>query len=152
MKLIRWKAVAALLFFLALFALVWALFADAFIRETTEEAASKALGTEVDIGRFHILETEGAVELGEFQLADPFDRTRNLFEFDSLRLDLEVAPLIDYKVVVERAALTGLRFNVPRRTPAREYPPGLSQNVRSVVGDFTKQFDVPPLSLLPSTR
>jgi uncharacterized protein (TIGR03545 family) len=149
MKLIRWKAVAALGFFLALFALLWALFADTFIRETTEEVASKALGTEVDIGRFHILETEGAVELGEFQLADPFDRTRNLFEFDSLRLDLEVAPLIDYKVVVERAALTGLRFNVPRRTPAREYPPGLSQNVRSVVGDFTKQFDVPPLSLLP---
>jgi len=148
-RLIRWKAVAALLFFVALFALVWALFADTFIRETTEEVASKSLGTEVDIGWFHILETEGAVELGGFQLADPFDRTRNLFEFDSLRLDLELIPLANSKVVVERAALTGLRFNVPRATPAREYPPGLSQNMMAVVGDFTKQFDVPPLSLLP---
>jgi uncharacterized protein (TIGR03545 family) len=150
MRLIRWKAVAALLFFVACVALLWALFADRLIRETTEEAASESLGTEVDIGRFRILELQAAVELGEFQMADPFDRGRNLFEFDSLRIDLDPAPLADSKVVVEQAIVTGLRFNVPRRTPARVYERGLSQNVMSVVRDFTKQFDVPPLSLLPT--
>ena len=43
---------------------LWALFADRLIRETTEEAASQSLGTEVDIGRFRILETQAAVEMG----------------------------------------------------------------------------------------
>ncbi|HVX87762.1 MAG TPA: hypothetical protein VG940_02460 [Gemmatimonadales bacterium] len=148
-RLIRWQAVAALAFFVAVFALLWALFADRLIRETTEEAASKALGAEVDIGRFRILETQAAVEMGAFQLADPFDRGRNLVEFDSLRLDIDPVPLADYKLVVENATLTGLRFNVPRRTPAREYQAGLAQNVMGVVKDFTRQFDVPPLSLLP---
>jgi uncharacterized protein (TIGR03545 family) len=149
MRLIRWNAVAALALFVALFCLLWALFADRIIRETTEEAASKSLGTEVDIGWFRILELDAAVEMGDFQFADPFDRSRNLFQFDSLRLDLEPMPLVDMKVVVERAALVGLRFNVPRARPARQYPPGLAQNALSVVNDFTRQFDVPPLSLLP---
>ena len=149
-RLIRWHAVAALLLFVALFALGWALFADRLIRETTEEAASKALGAEVDIGRFRILETQAAVEMGEFQLADPFDRGRNLLEFDSLRFDVDPVPLADYKLVVENATLTGLRFNVPRRTTAREYQAGLAQNVMGIVKDFTKQFDVPLLSLLPT--
>lgn len=149
MRLIRWKAVAALLLFIGVFALLWALLADRLIRETTEEAASESLGAEVDIGRFRILETAAAVELGEFQLANPFDRDRNLIEFDSLRLDLDPGPLVDYKLVVEQATLTGLRFNVPRRAPAREYQRGLTQNVMSLVRDFTAQFDVPLLSLLP---
>ena len=150
MKLIRWKAIAALLAFVALFALLWALFADRLIRQTTEEAASESLGAEVDIGRFHILETEAAVEMGEFQLADPFDRGRNLLEFDSLRLKIAPAPLVDSKLVIEDATLTGIRFNVPRRIPAREYRRGLAQNVMSLVHDFTRQFDVPLLSLLPA--
>ncbi len=149
MRLIRWKAIAALLAFVALFALLWALFADRLIRETTEEAASESLGAEVDIGRFHILETQAAVEMGEFQLADPFDHGRNLVEFDSLRLKIAPAPLVDSKLVIEDATLTGIRFNVPRRTPARAYQRGLTQNVMSMVHDFTGQFDVPLLSLLP---
>jgi uncharacterized protein (TIGR03545 family) len=149
MRLIRWKAIAALALFLVLFGVLWALFADRLIRETTEEVASKSLGTEITIGHFRILELEGAVELGEFQFADPFDRGRNLFEFDSLRLDLDPMPLVSMKLVVERAALTGLRFNTVRERPAKVYPPGLAQNALSVVNDFTKQFDVPPLSLLP---
>ncbi|MEP6745807.1 MAG: hypothetical protein ABJB33_09965 [Gemmatimonadota bacterium] len=149
MRLIRWKAVAALLLFVALFALFWTLFADRLARQTTEEAASESLGTEVDIGRFQILETRSAVEMGAFQIADPFDRGRNLIEFDSLRLDIDPLPLVDLKLVVEQAQLTGLRFNVPRRTPAREYQRGMAQDVMSRVRDFTAQFDVPLLSLLP---
>ena len=124
MRLIRWKAIIALLAFVALFALLWALFADRLLRQTTEEAASESLGAEVDIGRFHILETQAAVEMGEFQLADPFDPGRNLLEFDSLRLKIAPAPLVDSKLVIEDATLTGIRFNVPRRTPAHAYQRG----------------------------
>jgi uncharacterized protein (TIGR03545 family) len=150
MRLIRWKAVSALLLFVLLFAVLWALFADRLIRDSAEEAASQSLGTEVDIGRFRILETQAAVEMGAFQLADPFDPGRNLLEFDSLRLKLDPRPIIDLKLVIDRASLTGVRFNVPRRTPARAYERGLAQNVMSTVRDFTRQFDVPPLSLLPT--
>ena len=42
MKLIRWKAIAALALFVALFALAWALFADGVIREVAQEAASQS--------------------------------------------------------------------------------------------------------------
>src|SRR5580765_2394298 len=121
MKLIRWKAIAALALFILTFALLWALFADRLIRDVAQEAASQSLGTEVDIGRFRILETRAAVEMGAFQLADPFDPTRNLLEFDSLRLQLDPKPILDLKVVVDQASLVGVRFNVPRRTRARTY-------------------------------
>ncbi|HET7040885.1 MAG TPA: hypothetical protein VFI13_02655, partial [Gemmatimonadales bacterium] len=150
MRLIRWKAIAALALFVALFALLWALFADRLIREVAQEAASESLGTEVDIGRFRILETQAAVEMGAFQLADPFDAGRNLLEFDSLRFKLDPRPLVDMKVVVDEAALTGVRFNVPRRTRARSYQRGLAQNVMSAVQDFTRQFDAPVASLIPT--
>ena len=150
MRLIRWKAIAALALFVGLFALLWALFADPLIREIAQEAASQSLGTEVDIGRFRILETKAAVEMGAFQLADPFDPGKNLIEFDSLRFQLDPKPLVDMKVVVDEAALTGVRFNVPRRTRARGYQRGLAQNVMSTVRDFTRQFDGPVTSLIPA--
>ena len=150
MRLIRWKAIAALALFVALFALLWALFADRLIREVAQEAASESLGTEVDIGRFRILETRAAVEMGAFQMADPFDPGKNLVEFDSLRLKIEPRPLVDMKVVVDEASLTGVRFNVPRRTRARAYQRGLAQNVMATVKDFTRQFDAPVTSLIPA--
>ena len=150
MRLIRWKAIAALAFFVVLFAVLWALFADRLIREVAQEAASESLGTEVDIGRFRILETKAAVEMGAFQMADPFDPGKNLVEFDSLRLKIDPRPLVGMKVVVDEASLTGVRFNVPRRTRARTYQRGLAQNVMSTVKDFTKQFDAPVASLIPA--
>jgi uncharacterized protein (TIGR03545 family) len=149
MRFIRWKAVAALLFFAGCFGILWALFADRIIRETSEEAASEMLGVEVSIGALRILETEAAVEVDRFTVADPFNRDRNLIEFDEFRFDVDPEPLIGLKLVVDQATLAGVRFAVPRETPARVYERGLAQNVMATVTNFTSQFDVPLLSLTP---
>jgi hypothetical protein len=48
--------------------------------------------------------------------ASPFDSLENLLEADELVADLDLPPLLEKKVVIDRLAATGLRFGTPRTT------------------------------------
>jgi uncharacterized protein (TIGR03545 family) len=121
-KLFRWKAIVPLAVFLALFFVLWMLFADRIIRGTIESTASSTLGTEVDLGFFRLRETDAAMDLGALQVANPSDPTRNLLEASTIVVDLNPVPALEKKVVVERLTLSGLRFGTTRKTPARPAP------------------------------
>src|SRR3954462_7928509 len=149
-KVFRWKAIGPLLLlFLLLGLLVW-VFAEPVARETTEEASSEMLGTEVDLGKLDLLPRQASVELRALQIADPFVLTRNLLEADAIRLKLNPAALAEKKIVIENFSLSGMRFGTPRKTPAR--PPsgkGFTPQVYRAVQQWTDQFKVPLLSLTP---
>ena len=149
-KIFRWKAIFPLLVGLVLLGVLWAVFGDYIVKQSSEDAATDLLGTEVDIGRLRVHESEAAVELSGLQVADPFDPNRNLLEAGSIRVDLDVAPLLEKKLIIERLSLQDLRFGTPRRKPARPVR-GESFAGRTVraVGEWRKKFDVPPLSLTP---
>jgi hypothetical protein len=88
LRIFRWKAVGPLLlFFLLLAVLVW-IFAEPVARETTEEASTELLGTQVDLGKLDLLPRQASVDLRALQRADPFRLTRNLLEADEIRLKL----------------------------------------------------------------
>jgi uncharacterized protein (TIGR03545 family) len=149
-KIFRWKAIGPLLLlFLILGLLVW-VFAEPFARQTTEEASSELLGTEVDVGKLDLLPRQASVELRALQIADPFVLTRNLIEADQIRLKLNPAALAEKKIVIENLTLHGMRFATARKKPAR--PPsgkGFAPQVYRAVNQWAKQFDVPLLSLTP---
>ncbi len=148
--LFRWKAILPFLLITGLIVGVWLLFGEEFVRRSSEDYATETLGTEVDIGGLTITESRSRVTLTGLQVADPYDRTRNLFEAGRIVLDLDPVPLLEKKLVIDQMELTGLRFLVTRRKPAREIKSqGIAQRVRAQMGDWKHQFDVPLLSLTP---
>jgi uncharacterized protein (TIGR03545 family) len=149
-KIFRWKAIGPLLLlFIILGVLTW-IFAEPVARQTTEEASSELLGTQVDVGKLDLIPRQASVELRALQIADPFVLTRNLLEADDIRLKLNPSALAEKKLVIENLTLHGLRFGTARKKPAR--PPsgnGFAPQVYRSVQQWSKQFDVPLLSLTP---
>jgi len=149
-KLFRWKAVGPLLLlFILLGVAVW-IFAEPVARETTEEASTELLGTQVDLGKLDLLPRQASVELQALQIADPFVLTRNLLEAEAIRLKLNPAALAEKKIVIENLSLSGMRFGTSRKTPARAPSgKGFTPQVYRAVQQWTDQFKVPLLSLTP---
>jgi uncharacterized protein (TIGR03545 family) len=149
-KIFRWKAIGPLLLLFAILGVLAWLFAEPVARQTTEEASSELLGTEVDVGKLDLLPRQASVELRALQIADPFVLTRNLIEADQIRLKLNPGALAEKKIVVENLTLHGMRFATTRKKPGR--PPsgkGFAPQVYRTVNQWAKQFDVPLLSLTP---
>jgi uncharacterized protein (TIGR03545 family) len=149
-KIFRWKAIGPLLLFFSILAVLTWIFAEPVARQTTEEASSQLLGTQVDVGKLDLLPRQASVELRALQIADPFVLTRNLLEADEIKLKLNPGALAEKKLVIENLSLHGLRFATARKKPAR--PPsgkGFAPQVYRSVQQWAKQFDVPLLSLTP---
>ncbi|HUR94879.1 MAG TPA: TIGR03545 family protein [Gemmatimonadales bacterium] len=150
MKIFRWKAIGPLLLFLGIVVVLAVLFAEPVARQTTEEATSELLGTQVDVGRLDLLPKQASVDLGALQVADPFEPRRNLMEADRIVLKLNPEALAEKKLVVERFALQGMRFGTTRTTPARPVTgDGFAPQALKAVRAWSRQFDVPLLQLTP---
>lgn len=115
----RWRAVGPLLVFLALVVVLWMLFADRIVRESLEDAGSAALGARVEIRSLDLDVADGRVTVRGFTVASPHDALKNLLEADELAAEIDVLPLLEKKVVIERLAANGLRFATPRATDGR---------------------------------
>ena len=150
MKVFRWKAIGPLLLLFAILTVLVLIFAEPVARQTTEEASTELLGTQVDVGKLDLYPRQAAVELRSIQVADPFALTRNLIEADDIRLKLNPSALAEKKLVIENLSLHGMRFGTARKTPARPVKgSGFAPQVLQSVQQWTKQFDVPLLSLTP---
>lgn len=148
--LFRWKAILPFLLITGLIVAVWLFLGEEFVRRSSEEYATETLGAEVDIGGLRITESQSRVTVTGLQVADPYDRNRNLFEAGRIVFDLDPVPLLEKKLVIDQMELTGLRFLVPRKKPARDIKTaGIAQRLRAQLGDWHHQFDVPLLSLTP---
>jgi uncharacterized protein (TIGR03545 family) len=149
-KIFRWKAIGPLLLVFAILTVLVVIFAEPIAQDTTEEASTELLGTQVDVGKLDLYPREASVALRRLQIADPFALERNLLEADQIRLKLNPAALAEKKLVVERFSLSGMRFGTARKTPARPVKGnGFAPKVLQSVEQWTKQFDVPLLSLTP---
>jgi uncharacterized protein (TIGR03545 family) len=149
-KIFRWKAVGPLLLLFTILGILAWIFGETIARDTTEEAGSEFLGTQVDVGKLDLFPRQASVDLRALQVADPFVLTRNLIEADEIRLKLNPAALAEKKVVIERLSLHGIRFGTTRKKPAR--PPsgkGFAPQVYRSVQQWADQFNVPLLSLTP---
>ena len=149
-KIFRWKAIGPLLLLLTLLAILTWIFAEPIARETTEEASTELLGTQVDLGKLDLLPRKASVDLQALQIADPFVLTRNLIEANEIRLKLNPAALAEKKIVIEHLNLSGMRFGTPRKTPARAPSgKGFAPQLYRSVQQWANQFNVPLLSLTP---
>ncbi len=149
-KIFRWKAIGPLLFLFAIITVLVVIFAEPIARDTTEEASTELLGTQVDVAKLDLHPRQSSVELRGLQIANPFLLTRNLLEADQIQLKLNPEALAEKKVVIERLNLSGMRFGTARKTPARPAKGGgFAPQILRTVEQWTRQFDVPLLSLTP---
>src|SRR5207248_5921372 len=146
----RWRGIIPLALGLAVVAVLWILLGERTLRNTMEEAGTKALGTELDVADLKIHLAQSAVELSGIAIADPFEARRNLVEVKQLLVELEPAPLLEKKLVVSRLTIGDVRTGTARATPARAVAAGgFAPAALRAMQQWAKQFDVPLLSLTP---
>ena len=120
--IVRWKGIIPLVLILLGIVVLWLTLGENLLRNTIEEAATKFLGTEVDIARLDVSLRDATVELRGVSIADPFDRMRNLVEADRVRGVLEGRPLLERKIILRTLVLGGMRTGTARRTPSAPAP------------------------------
>lgn len=118
----RWKGLIPFTLLLLAVVVVWLTLGEVFLRKTIEEAATKFLGTQVDIATLDVNLRDVTVELRGVSIADPFDRMRNIVEAERVHGVLEGRPLLERKIVIRTLALSGMRTGTPRRTAAAPAP------------------------------
>ncbi|HJQ21833.1 MAG TPA: TIGR03545 family protein [Gemmatimonadaceae bacterium] len=149
-RIFRWEGIIPLFVGLAFLVCAWLVFGDRVLRGTIAEAGTKALGTQLDIAGLALHPLSSSIELRGIAVADPFDRTRNLFEVRGLRVQLEAEPLLQKKLVVKSIAITDVTTGTKRATPATAVTgPGFAPAMLTAMQRFAQQFNVPLLSLTP---
>jgi uncharacterized protein (TIGR03545 family) len=149
-RFIRWQGLIPLALGLVLLLVFWLVFGEPIAETTVEEAATKALGTQVDIADFEINELRTTVVMRGVAIAHPFDVNRNLLEAGAIRFELEPEPLLERKLIVKRLDLQNLRTGTSRATPARRVEGGgFAPAALREMERWAAQFRVPLLSLTP---
>ena len=149
-RLVRWQGVIPLALFLVVLATGWLLFGHRVVEHTGEEAATKLLGTQVEVASVDIREAESALVIGGLQIADPFDPMRNLAEARHIELELDPVPLLEKKLVVRKLTLDGVRFGTPRSTRAAPAPAdGFAATTVGAMKSWAAQFRRPIASFTP---
>ncbi|HJR65898.1 MAG TPA: hypothetical protein VJ802_05680 [Gemmatimonadaceae bacterium] len=149
-RLVRWQGLIPLGLLLLALVAFWFLFGDRVVRQTAAEAATKALGTQVDIASLEVRETESSIELRGLAIADPFDPRRNVISADRIRVELEPAPLLEKKLIIRRLAVGGVRLGTMRSEPARNIDDnGFAATTLRGIREWAAKYRHPVLALTP---
>jgi uncharacterized protein (TIGR03545 family) len=149
-KIFRWRAVGPLLLALVVLGVLYWILSDRIAETTTEEASTELLGTQVDVGRLTINERDASVRMENLEVADPFDRNRNLIEAALVTVDIEPVPLLEKKLVVSRISLQNLTFGTARQRPAAAAPPdGFAAKTLETIRSWPLDFQASLQNLLP---
>ena len=151
-KIFRWKAVGPLLVLLLIVGVLWILFADSITRHATQKVGTQLLGAKVEINDLHLDLPHGKVLIHGLTFASPHEALRNLMQADELVADIDVVPLTEKKLVINRLAANGLRFGTPRETDGRvaaksDSGASITSRVLAETRDWASQLQVPALQL-----
>lgn len=147
---IRWQGLIPLVLLALAATVLWLTTGAAILRDTMKEAATKFLGTQVDIGRLDIDLRHTTLELHGVSIADPFDPTRNLVEAGGIHAELEARPLLEKKIVVRTLVLRDVHTNTARRIRARPAPRnGFAAQTLASLEKWSKQLERPVASFTP---
>jgi uncharacterized protein (TIGR03545 family) len=144
--------VGPLLVLLVIGVVLWWIFADAIARRESEQVGTQILGAKVEIQKLHLDLRHGKVMLYGLTVASPHEALRNLLQADELVADVDVLPLTEKKLIINRIAANGLRFGTPRETDGRVAAKsgggdGIAGRVMAETREWAQQFKVPVLQL-----
>ena len=149
-KVFRWRALGPLLILFVIAAVLWWLFADTIARRETQKVGTQVIGAKVEIQDLHLDLAHGKVLIRGLTVASPHEALRNLLQADELVADVDVVPLTEKKLIINRIAANGLRFGTPRETDGRvaaKSGEGIAGRVLAETHEWASQFRVPALQL-----
>src|SRR3989440_6330116 len=149
-KIFRWRAIGPLLVLAVIAGILWLLFADTIARHETQRVGTQMLGAKVEIEDLHLDLKNGDVRIRGLTIASPHEAFKNLLQADEIVADLDVLPLTEKKIIIDRIAANGLRFGTPRQTDGRvaaKSGQGIAGRVLLEARQWADQFNVPVLQL-----
>ena len=149
-KIFRWRAVGPLLLLFVIAGILWWLFADTIARRESQKVGTQILGARVEIQKLHLDLRHGKVLIGGLTIASPHEAFKNLLQADELVADIDVVPLTEKKLIINRIAANGLRFGTPRATDGRVAATsgdGIAGRVLAETREWASQFQIPVLQL-----
>ena len=149
-KIFRWRAVGPLLVLFVIASVLWWLFADTIARHESQNIGTQLLGAKVEIQYLHLDLAHGDVTIKGLTIASPHEAFKNLLQADELVADLDVLPLTEKKLVIDRIVANGLRFGTPRETDGRvpaESGQGIAGSVLAETRAWASRFQIPVLQL-----
>jgi len=150
LKIFRWRAVAPLLLLFFIGCALWWLFADTIARRESQKVGTQLLGAKVEIQDLHLDLKRGDVTIRGLTIASPHEAFKNLLQADELVADIDMIPLTEKKLVVDRIVAKGLRFGTPRTTDGRvaaQSGDGIAGRVLAETREWASQFQIPVLQL-----
>ena len=150
LKIFRWRAIGPLLVLFVILGILWWLFADTIARRETQKVGTQMLGAKVEIQDLHLDLANGDVTIRGLTIASPHEAFKNLLQADELVADVDVIPLTEKKIVIDRLVANGLRFGTPRETDGRvaaKSGDGIAARVLAETRAWASQFQVPVLQL-----
>ncbi len=149
-KIFRWRAVGPLLVLFVIACVLRWLFADTIARHESQKVGTALLGAKVEIQSLHLDLAHGDVAVKGLTIASPHEAFKNLLQADELVADLEMLPLTEKKLVIDRIVVNGLRFGTPRETDGRvpaESGQGIAGSVLAETRAWAGRFQIPVLQL-----
>ena len=115
MKAIRW---GGLITFIAVTALVVvaALFSGVVIKPVLESQLTEMNGASVDIDSIDIAYSPFSLEINNIQITDPAAPMLNTAQIDRVKVELSFLRLLMGQLVIDDAAIDGVRIDTPRQT------------------------------------
>lgn len=137
----RWSYIAPRL---TLLVLLWAFFFFAFdplLKWGLIKGIEKGAKARAEIATLETGFLRPSLKITGLAVADSGEEYRNMVEFSELSFSAETAPLLEKKLVVDSAALKGLRFGTPRKTSGKlpfvkEEPSPLVEDMKKESKDF----------------
>src|SRR5438093_2464216 len=149
-KVFRWRAIGPLLVLFVIACVLWWLFADSIARREAQKVGTQMLGAKVEIQDLHLDLRHGDVTIRGLTIASPHEPFKNLLQADEIVADLDVVPMTEKKIIIDRVAANGLRFGTPRQTDGRvatKSGEGIAGRVLAETHDWASQFQIPALQL-----
>ncbi|MDF2178982.1 TIGR03545 family protein [Aliiglaciecola sp. CAU 1673] len=143
----RWIRVKGLIAFVIIVGLLVAatlIFRDQWIKMAVEEGGAIAHGAEVNVDSVTSTLSPFHVKLHGVQITDPAKPTHNKLTAEVVSADVELRPLFNKKLIVDKLVATGLKFDQPRARPGKV----LREPAPSNLPDLSTL--LPDLSALPS--
>lgn len=141
---IRWNAIILVLITAILVYLYTFLFFDLHMKKAIEWVGYKALGTEVNVGKFESSFTKGRVQISKIELTDHDQPDFNSLELSDVKFDLNWDALLRVKFVIEEIGVEGVQFMSKRAHTGKVAPPEPESNEPG----FTQQLQEKALNKL----